>query len=509
MIPTLDRRSNVPYYLQIASSLRERILKGELLDGSVLPSERELAAMTRVHRNTVTKAYNELKAEGLVCSAQGVGYRVRYASGQDGRTGEIQTGSAGSGSGGGIAFASTGKVRKVHWESLIKEEYLHLQSAFDDLFSKSYEGEAISFAGGISSPNIYNKRDISAQIHHILSKNRSMSYFYTPYGGDLALRRHLAAFLHEKGIDCGPDEIQIFSEMNQALDFLVSLLLSPGDRVLAECPLSPDVYRTIELAGGRIVPVPMDGAGMVCDQLEPLIETHRPRFIYVNSSYQDPTGTCLSRKRRESLLSYAHRYGIPLIEEDAASDLQYDGERLPRIKAMDRHGHVIYIFSFSLSFIPGVSIAFVAGPSSLVRSLSNLVSVRLVSFDWLSQKLLAQCFATGLYYTKLEMFREEYRRKRDRMCSRLERLRASGLDFETPEGGVYIWCSLPEDMDIEGFLRATEKAGVTFVPGRIFYPGRKGGGNRLRLNYSYPTEEQIDRGMEIFEAQFLAHQKSQ
>jgi 2-aminoadipate transaminase len=205
-----------------------------------LPSERELATFIGVHRNTVTKAYNELKSEGLVGSAQGVGYRVQYG---------VAEGSFGENSKGTQKLS---KQKRVHWDSLIKEEYLNLESDFDDLYSKSYDTGSISFAGGISSPSIYLKKDISTSIHQMLSHSKGMSYFHTPYAGDLTLRKHLASFLHGKGISVDAAGIQVFSEMNQALDFLITLMLKPGDTVITEEPLSPDVYRTINWPEARL-----------------------------------------------------------------------------------------------------------------------------------------------------------------------------------------------------------------------------------------------------------------
>jgi 2-aminoadipate transaminase len=493
MIIPINKADKTPYYLQISSEIKKKILNGELLDGFVLPSEREMANFICVHRNTVTKAYNELKSEGLVGSAQGVGYRVQY----DTDSSLVRSN-----------IANKPKQKGVHWESIIKEEFMNIESDFDDLYSKSYDTGSISFAGGISSPSVYLKKDISASIHQMLSHSQGKSYFHTPYGGDLVLRKHLAAYLHGKGVAADPTCIQVFSEMNQALDFLITLMLKPGDTVITEEPLSPDVYRTIKLAGGKIVSVPVDEEGMLCDHLGPLIEKHHPRFIYVNSSFQDPTGTCLSLARRQQLLALSYQYRIPLIEEDAASDLHYSGPNLPRLKAMDRGNNVIYIFSFSLTFVPGVSIAFVAGPKTLIDSLANLVSVRLVSLDWLSQKLLAQAFETHLYYDKLNVFQDEYRKKMERMCGWLDKMKSHGVTYRKPDGGVYVWCKMPEETDMKKFFRTMDQEGVSFVPGNVFYPDKHRGSLNIRLNFSYPTPEQIDRGMKIIYDYVLAQQKT-
>jgi DNA-binding transcriptional MocR family regulator len=503
MIIQINKADKTPYYLQISLAIKKKILEGEFLDGFVLPSERELAKVIGVHRNTVTKAYNELKSEGLVGSVHGVGYRVQYGinGAAAAKTDKpLQEGAA--------PGQKPPKQKGVHWESMIKDEYLNLESAFDDLYSKSYDTGSISFAGGISSPTVYLKKDISTSIHHMLSHSQGMSYFHTPYAGDLTLRKHLASFLHGKGIDADPTGIQVFSEMNQALDFLITLMLRPGDTVITEEPLSPDVYRTIKLAGGKIISVPVDEEGMICDHLAPLIEKHRPRFIYVNSSYQDPTGTTMSLARRQTLLDLSYKYRVPLIEEDAASDLGYGRVNPPRLKAMDRGSNVIYIFSFSLTFVPGVGIAFVAGPKTLIDSLANLVSVRLVSLDWLSQKLLAQTFETHLYYDKLAVFQDEYRKKMDRMCAWLDRMKSLGVTYRKPDGGVYVWCKMPETMDMKRFFRDMEHQGVAFVPGNVFYPDKNRSGSHIRLNFSYPSPDQIDRGMKLIYDYILAHQKT-
>lgn len=472
----VNKELKTPVYLQIVSQIKEQIVKGDLVDGYALPSERVLAKHLSVHRNTVVRAYNELKADGLITSYQGIGYRVLYQ----------------------MEDESVKKRKSVNWPSMIKSEYLELESAFDDLFIKSQTESRISFAAGMAAGDVYSKDEVADCLAHIIASGDRPSYFYTPYQGDLELRREIASFMRVKGVLTNPSQIQIFSENNQALDFLVTLLLSPGDKIITEESTSPDVYRAIQLAGAEIITVPMDEEGMICEQLEPLIEMHKPKFIYVNCSYHNPTGVVLSLKRRKKLLEYSYKYRIPIVEEDEASELFFEGDKMPSLKSMDPKENVIYMYSFSLTLVPGVGISFMIAPKEVVKSLSNLVSVRLVTLDWTPQHLACQYLKDGTFINKLESFRQTYKRKRDLMCSYLDQAKESiDLSYRKPEGGVYLWVRLPETIHVSQLALTTEKRDVSFIPGSIFFPGKNPDGNYIRLNYSYPTEEQIKKGMTI------------
>lgn len=477
---------NTPVYLRIAAELKKKILMGELLDGFMLPSERKMAEIYNVHRNTVTKAYNELKAEELVKAVHGVGYRVTY--GDASREESVHPGG-------------------VNWEDAIKDEYLDMEHSFDELFIGSFRKGTFSFAGGISSPTVYGEEDIGKLFHGIIAKQRGVKDYYTPYQGDENLRRHISYFLKEKGMSAGYGQIQIFSEINQALDFIVTLLLTPGDKVITEEPVSPDVYRAIQLAGGEIITIPMDEEGMICDRLGPLLEKHHPKFIYVNGSFHDPTGVELSLKRKKNLLELADHYRIPIIEDDSSSELYYGENRVPSLKALDKGENVIYMYSFAMTFAPGGGMAFVYAPKKIIESLSYLVSVRLISLDWVSQKLLQVAMESRLYQDKLADFRREYKTKRDGMYRWLRQLAPRGVLCEEPPGGVYLWCRLPDAIDGEKLMSMAGKKGVSFVPGHVFYPKGNGGERYIRLNFSYPSPEEIDQGMEILTENILAQLK--
>lgn len=471
----VDKTLRTPVYLQLVSQIKEKIITGDLVDGYALLSERALAEKLGVHRNTVVRAYHELKADGLVTSYQGVGYRVSYRQKE-----------------------RTSKGRAVNWPAMIKDEYLELESAFDDLFYKSQTESKISFAAGMAAGEVYSQEEVAACLARIISGGKRPSYFYTPYQGDPELRRQIAAFMRTKGVLTNAGQIQIFSENNQALDFLVTLLLSPGDVVFTEESNSPDVYRAIELAGAKLVTVPMDEEGMICDNLGPLIETHRPKFIYINCSYHNPTGVILSLERRKKLLELSYRYRVPIIEEDEASELFFGGKRMPTLKSMDPGENVIYMYSFSLTLVPGVGISFLIASREVIKSLSNLVSVRLVTLDWMPQHLACQYLKDGTFLRKLEEFRRIYKRKRDQMCCCLdEAARVIPLSYKKPEGGVYLWVKLPPGADAGRLVKETEKRGVSFMTGNMFFHDKNLGSDYIRLNYSYASEEQIVKGIKI------------
>lgn len=470
----IDKDRRVPIYWQIADQIKSKIISGQMPDGSVLPSERALAKMLGVHRNTIIKAYGTLKDEELVESVRGAGYRVSYQS-KD--------------------FYEPDVRKKVNWSAVIKDEYQDMEQTFDEIIQRSPGVNNISFATGLP-PTVYEEEDLAADFVEILNEQGGKSSFLTPYQGDFELRQRVISYLRTKGIKAGPSQVQILSETNQALDFIVTAMLKQGDRVIVEEPVSPDVYRVIKLAGCKAVTVPVDRDGIVCDHLEALIETHRPKFIYVNSSYHDPTGNILSVDRRNKLLEISNRYRLPIVEEDAASELSFEDVVMPTLKAMDRSGNVIYIYSFSLTFIPGLSMAFVVAPEKLIKSLSYLVSIRVMTLDWITQKLLAKYITSGKFYENARRITELNREKRDLMCSFLDRLVPLGLSYEKPRGGVYVWCRLPEGVDGKKVAAACSHRGISIVPGDIFYPNKNGGRNYIRLNYSFETRERICLGME-------------
>ena len=475
----VDKDSRIPFYWQIADQIKAQILQGNLIDGTVLPSERVLAQSAGVHRNTVIKAYGLLKDEELVDSVHGVGYRVTYGTSAD---------SAGT----------KGRKTGVNWNQAIKDDYQDMEKTFDDIFQRFAEENQISFSTGMP-PAVFDAEKIAADFAEILRADQQKPFYLSPYQGDLSLRKCIQFFLREKSIRANLGQIQILSETNQALDFIVTTLLKPGDRVILEEPVSPDVYRAISLAGCRAITVPVDEEGMMCDCLEPLLEQHKPKFIFVNSSFHDPTGRVLSASRRQKLLDLADRYRVPIVEEDAASELAFDEGALPMtLKSMDTRENVIYIYSFSLTFIPGMSLAFVVAPEKLIKSFSYLVSVRMISLDWMNQKLLAKFMEDGRYREMLQVIRDQNEAKSALMCACLDGLQPLGITYEKPKGGVYIWCRLPAALDSREVARACMKKGLSVISGDVFYPNHNDGFHALRLNFSFETETRIREGMCIF-----------
>ena len=482
----LDKQSKIPVYLQIADQIRTQIMHGALPAGSVLPSERGMAQRLEIHRNTVVKAYSELKSDAWIESRQGIGYVVAspFAAEESGRAS------------GEAAGAKSNK--RVNWVSEIKDRYLDMEKTFDDLFQRFTDESKYSLGSGISSNEVFRPEQVSRDIAPLMTGAGRCQYYYSPYKGDKFLRQKLVSFLSTKGIRASAGEIQILSETNQAMDFIVTLLVQPGDTVIMEEPIHPDMFRAMELAGAKILTVPVDRDGMRCDLLEKLMRHRRPKLIFVNSSFHDPTGNILSLERRKKIIELSNTYRIPIVEEDAASELVYEGEKLPPIKAFDTLENVIYIYSFSLTFVTGLSAAAVVASADVIRSLSYLVSVRLMASDWVTQKLLGKYLDDGTYYKALDAFRESYSRKQRLVCEKLDEMASLGVAYERPRGGVYIWCRLPDGVDSKQFINKAYNMGLILIPGYVFYPFKNGGRNYVRINYSYESAERLTAGMEIF-----------
>lgn len=481
---SIDRNSKVPVYLQVTDGIKKLILSGELAAGQKLPSIRVMADILHLHRNTVAKVYSELEAEGLIVCTPGRSCKVR-----DDEPGEP-----------GISPENEIKrKKKVNWLAEINDEYLDMKVTFDDLYQRVRRSDGISMASGIASPDIYDKSVIVETFSSIIFDEEEIQDPRSPYKGDEALRQSLIPFLARKGIHASIGNIQIMPGLNQALNFVIALLVQKEDIVIAEEPVVPDLYRMLELAGADIHLAPVDEDGMDCIALEKMIRQLRPKLIFLSSSYNNPTGNILPLARRKKIVDLSNQYRIPILEEDAASELTFRGPKLSPIKAFDTEENVIYLYSFYLTFIPGQALSFIVADKEVIKRLSYLISVRTIHVNRISQKLMEKYLSNGNYYTTLEKLRASYERKQEIVCSALDEMKPLGVTYRKPDGGVYIWCRLPAGVDSKVFVNTACRKGVTVIPGHVFYPRQDGGREYIRICYSFETEERLKEGMKILQ----------
>jgi len=473
---TVNQQCKTPYFRQITNQLKGMILRGEIPQGTMLPSERAMAKLCGVHRNTVIKAYHELKADGFVTSSQGKGYRTVYRQQEESR-----------------------RTEPINWSCLIRNKVQDMDPTYDLLFSRSHQEGRISFAGGLAAPDIYSEEAV-ASIHRSLKQcgEEMNPYQCVPHQGMEELRAQLSLFLQGKGIRANARQIQVTAGTAQAVSFLSEILLDRGDAVLVEEPMPPDLYRFFCLRDAKVVPVPTNEEGIVVESVEALLQKYHPKLIYVNSSYHDPSGVITSLSRRKELLELSWRCGVPIVESDAASELYLEERQMPSYAALDRVGSVIYLYSFDMTFLPGIRMACVSAPRPVIENMNKIVALRMTYLDGPSQLLLYHCLKTGIYQKTLERMRQSYREKRDLMYRLLQPLLSMGARCDLPLGGIYLWLRLPDDtVRIEALRRCAERKGVLFIPGFLFFPFGTGGEQYIRLNYSYPSTEQIQQGIPL------------
>lgn len=472
----ISKKRKIPLYIQIAGQMKRKIISGELVYGTVLPSERGLANELGVHRNTVIRAYTELREMNLIKSEKGKGYVVK--------------------------FDFAGKTRdkflvpqRVNWDHIIKDQYLDMEELYDDIYNRFAKGKGISLSTGIA-PFVYTEKEMIEDMVAIVKENRLIPAYIADYQGDEVLLKEVQTYLRNKGIAVKLGGLQILQETNQALDFILNAMVEPGNVVVVEEPCSPDVFRMLELAGCKVVPLPMEKDGMPVESLEAVILDNMPKFIYVNSSFHDPTGYVMSIKKRRELLEISNKYGVPIVEDDAASELHYEEQAIPTLKSLDRNNNVIYIYSFALTFIPGISLAVVVADEKLIKAMSYMVSVHILSVSWMTQRIIARTLSNGKYLKKCKTMCRHNRKNRDIMCRSMEVLKRIGAQYTKPKGGVYIWLELPEGLSGREVAEEALKQGVAVVPGDVFFVNKKSGREFLRLNYSYESAEWLKEGTE-------------
>jgi DNA-binding transcriptional MocR family regulator len=354
-----------------------------------------------------------------------------------------------------------------------------------------------SFAGGIPDPALFPVEDFRAAQDELLSDPAlaGTALQYSPTEGYEPLRRWIAARMARLGAACEAENIAITSGSQQALDLLGKLFIGPGDKVLTQAPTylgALQTFNAYEASYGEFGdPVPPPGAG-----------PERVAFAYAVPDFANPTGESLSREARQQLLALTRDLDVPLVEDAAYQALSFDGSPIPSCLALDieavsgiERSRVIYCGSFSKILSPGFRIGWICGARDLVRKVVLAKQGTDLHTPTLNQMIMHRV-AERAYDKQVSLCIVHYRTRRDAMLAALARHMPSGVTWTEPQGGMFIWLTLPPGMDGGLLLREALDEGIAFVPGGAFF-ANGGGANTIRLNFSLPSPAQIEAAIPV------------
>ena len=362
--------------------------------------------------------------------------------------------------------------------------------------------DIISFAGGIPDPALFPAQAFADAFAAAMTEQASAALQYSVSEGYKPLRDWIAGEMGKIGVPCDADNILITSGSQQALDYLGKLMISPGDSVMVGWPTylgALGAYNAYEPRYLRLDPFSNADPAQV--QAEAAAAGGRVKFAYLSADFCNPTGETVSQAGREALLDQAEALDIAVIEDAAYQALRFDGAPVPPILALDiaRHGSIeatrtIYCGSFSKSLAPGLRVGWVCAAKPVIGRLVLMKQAADLHSSTLSQ-IATHRVASQIFDSHTGRLRATYGARRDRMLAALARELPAGISYTRPEGGMFIWLTLPEGMDGAALLaRAIAEQRVAFVPGGAFFAD---GSNRntLRLSFSCASEAQIDEGI--------------
>ena len=488
----LDRTSSVPLYRQLVEWFRDALDAGVLAPGTKLPSSRSLAAELGVARVTVTGAYAELESQGLLTTREGGGTfaaarphtpPARPAAPEAPR---LPRQSATPAHLGGVAAGEVAEPAPPRVPRI-----------------PAVPHDLIGFAG-VGDPRLFPAREFAAAVRDVVRRDpgTALAYCGDPLG-HAPLRETITLLLASQGIRTEPDHVMVTSGSQQALALVCQTLLRPGDAVLVESPtydVALQLFRSLDVT---VVGAPSDVDGLVVEQIEPLLQRHHPKLVYTVPNFANPTGACMTAPRRRMLLELATRYNTPIVEDDFAGDLRFEGRAQPAIRALDQGGHVIYTGTFSKLVMPGLRLGYLVADPPLLTALAERKRVVDLGTPTLLQHALERYVSVGRYQSHLRRTTRAYRARRDTLLAALA-AEAPALTVDVPHGGLFAWVGLPEGASATRLLTIARAHGVGFGAGTRFHVDPQDGEDRVRLNFAAHTPEEITEGVRRLRAALRA-----
>lgn len=372
-------------------------------------------------------------------------------------------------------------------------------SAIREIFKSLGTPGSISFAAGNPNPNSFPVADMKRIADEIFEREPVTALQYGITEGYEPLRKLVSERLKRVyGIGTPDDDLIIVTGGQQGIELTCKVMCNEGDVVLCENPSFIGALNAFRSLGARLVGVPLDDDGINLEELENAIKSNpNAKFLYTIPTFQNPAGITTSLEKRNAVLALAEKYDILILEDNPYGDLRFTGEDVPTYKSMDKTGRVIYCGSFSKVLSAGMRIGFLCANSSLISKIVVAKQVEDVHTNVFFQMVCAKYIEQCDLEAHIVEIRELYRHKAGLMLDALEKNMPPEVSFTRPEGGIFLWCSLPEGLELSEFVAKAAAKNVFVVPGTAFAADPEAPCRSFRLNYSMPSDDEIERGVKI------------
>ena len=372
-------------------------------------------------------------------------------------------------------------------------------SAIREILKVTQDPKVIPFAAGNPAPEAFPVAEMSEISQRIFREMPAAAFQYGVSEGYTPLREAVKARMREKyqtGSD--DDEVMIVTGAQQGMELTAKCFLNEGDGIIVESPSFIGSLNAFRSYRANLIGIPQEKDGMDLEKLEKALqENQNVKLIYVIPTYQNPTGRVISLEKRKKILDLARQYNVLILEDNPYFELRYSGEHVPTLKSMDTEGRVIYVGSFSKILSPGIRVGYVIANRAVISKLTVAKQVSDVHTNLMFQMIACDMLTKYDIDAHIARVCDMYRAKRDAMCQAIEAYFPAACSYERPDGGLFLWCRLPDGYDGVDLCKLCGTRGVMGVPGSSFCVDEKEVSPYIRLNFSLPNFEQIDRGVKI------------
>ena len=366
------------------------------------------------------------------------------------------------------------------------------------LFGLIERPEIISLAGGNTDTSIVAHR-IPDCVEAVLKRDPAAALGYGTGGGRYELHERLVWLMSREGIEADPHNLVVTNGAQQALELLAKIFCEPGDIILTEAPTYVGALDAFGSYQAEMRSVATDGEGLIPEALTETLdglkaEGRRAKFLYLVPTFQNPSGITLSASRRPRIIEICHAHDVLMVEDNPYAEVRFEGEPVAPLRSLT-HEKIIYLGTLSKVFSPGMRVGWVLAPETIRERLVLAKEAADLCSAPFTQLVAAEYLNSGHVDEDLELTRKAYRERRDTMLDALDEHFPAGTQVRPPEGGLFLWVTLPDIVDTKAMQARALEEGVAYVSGSAFYPRKRDGRTSMRLNFSYPSIADIEEGM--------------